>query len=499
MKTSQLALLLIGATAIGFGVGRFSSPKSENTESQAIENQATRITSAQEIQDQTKSSILPVIVPASGPQPLKSVDDILASESIVDAISHFDRHLENLSTDKAFSVLERLQSMPASRKKSILMNRLFHKWGQTDGAVAFETAQALEGRDRLRYLGEAAAGWSTTDIVASWDALMIASNEGALQQLPLGPMLHEVAKQDISLAMTLMSEAGGTNAGYNRFKSILRAAEENGQFGDVFNELVFNDDVPNKERYVRSLFEEWGKSDLNTPFQMLNSLGDDPLSNQAMAGIMRGWATIDGQGAFSYALANSNDPIVARSLPMIAKELVKSSTAEEMSTLFSEIKDVDQQNSIAKTIIGDLANADPHSAFEWASQLQDEKTRANSIARVIGTYAKNDYEGARDYYLTLDDPSTQLQAVTGLTYSQFRETKNINLSETFELIDAIDDADSREKAIERVAGIAKSLKKRDSIEFTDEYITMIEGRDDLSRSKKDKLIKPLLPNKKKKK
>lgn len=494
MKKSILAASFIITALIAFGIGRITAPQRTANRDGAGSAQQARANAADESPDSRSTPVQLAEPNRSTPLRLAPLDDILANESLIEALPQFEQHLELLTPQNAFSTLAKLEALPNSRRKSVLMNRLFRKWGEVDGAVAFETAQALDGQDRLRFLGEAAAGWSSVDLVSAWDSLMIASNDGALQQLPLGPALREVAKTDIDLAMTLMSDLSGNQGASNsRFRAILNVAADQGQFEQVLQSVMTNGELPSKDRYLKSLFEAWGKTDLAAPLQTLAQFEDKNLSRQAMSGLMKGWASVDSKGAFSYALAHSNDPLLARSLPELAKQVARNSTAEEMFAAFNEVKDPAHQRQIARSISSDLAKADPHAAMRWASQLQDDKVKSQSIAQILSTYAANDYDGARSYYLTLEDPAVQLQTLTGLAYSQVRQSRTLDLDETVELIDAINDPATRERALERVSGLASRMNRQDNLHFTDQYITMIENRDDLTRSKKDKLIRQALP------
>ena len=362
----------------------------------------------------------------------------------------------SMQPEEAPYILSELMAMNDGKGRPGLLKRFFASWGALDGVAAFEGAKEMSGRNRPDFMSAAAGGWAKNDPIGAWEALMVASNRGAISSFSLFPVMQEVVGRDLSLAGSLVDQAGSEAARDSYLRALLGEAREDGDYGRALRALGASVSMQDDPEYVAKIFQGWGRDDLEGAMAALQRLDSESSLEAAMVGAMRGWASTDALGAFDYVLANGDDPLVARSLKSVANILARSSTAEEITALFTSVSDEEQKAQMAAAVMPHLAKADADFALNWALSLESKRVRSQSIQEVVRVMAAADYSQVRALVaggkLDAEAQKSAFDAVSSLARNGKQE-----ILEAVDLASALDE-ETRSYAVARLAALAAPRK-----------------------------------------
>ncbi|MBK1875236.1 hypothetical protein [Pelagicoccus mobilis] len=384
-----------------------------------------------------------------------------------------------------YRVLSALRNGPG---KVVELEELFAEWAAEEGEPAFEFALGLQGRDRLSFMGSAAAAWAETDPDAAWEAMMAVSNGGKMLVPQLAKVAKSIADTDPRLATELLL---GVESQLNR-QELFGRVVSSFKTDEVRNrvlEVLVSSEVNGTEFMVESLFRDWGRYDSESPIRALDRLGDASLAKKAMLGILSGWASVDGRGAFDYVLRSGDEALVSSALSTVAEEWVGNSTADELPGIVELISSLEGDEAVLKNLISPLARVDPALALESVAGFENASARAWHTQDAMRQWAISDLDAAEEYFLSMPAGRTKDYAIWGLF------NPAIKYGASAERI--LSHADSLEtpKSIEiALINLSEYVRVRDLGEQTDSLIVAIEDYVANSDKLSDEFRQELLEN-----
>lgn len=381
----------------------------------------------------------------------------------------FQEMLADLTTEKAIDLLVEFEAIPAGPRKTDLMLQLYSKWGEIDGAVAFEHARTAAGRERLDLLSVAAGGWAKVAPDAAWEAMMIQTNNGGMIRPSLNPVLEQIASQDVRKAIVLLDQCQNRISAESGFRTVVKAIADEGRFGEALSAISEITGETRRKELTDQLFSNWGRYDLAEPLKAIEESVSPELAETAMRGLLMGWANVDGQAAFLYSLENADNPAIAESLGAVAIEWGKAASAEELESIAMKVTQNDRRDEILRHVLQPLAQLDPKLAMQHAESMQNEGDRSTCIREIMSEWARADLQEAEQHYYGMKDTPSQVKAVIAMVDPLLAE--NASPERIYKLTSVFSSGDDREQALLYMANIARISKNRGAAENLKQYIS----------------------------
>ena len=401
-----------------------------------------------------------------------SMEDLLAG-ALEDATSEERRGrvedlLDRVTDGNAEEILAMIEAYPVGPRRNALMSRFFERWGEVSGRVAFDRAKEMTGRLRMSLLATSARGWAKEDPRGAWQEMLVATNYGAMYSPSMHPILDQIASRDLGLALELLSQAGNDRYNQYRFSAIVRAAANDGRLGEVFSLVQGLEDPKERAAFSESLFENWGAYELEAPLLALQQVGDPEMARLAMSGLMKGWANVDGSGAFEYVLANRNDALVADTIADVASKWARSATAGELNEIVNRVGQVEERDEILNKIMYPIAQADPIMAIDLAAGMESVRDREMNVGRIMSVWARTDLEEAEGYYYGLSDFGLKRASIGPLAMSMVGQ--GVQPERIVGMLSSFEDPKDLDRALASLASAARSTSLGRKAEPLKQYL-----------------------------
>ena len=414
-----------------------------------------------------------------------SIEAIIRISDPVERAFRFSEMLSDLDDQKVVEIMLELEAMPPSARRTAFKEQLFCEWGAVSGAIALQYASQLEGRERLSLIAMASKGWARTEPNLAWDSMMTLTNGGRMANPSLKPMLEEIASQDISLAVRMLSDCENSALVSSRFKTILKVASDEGSYSDAYSTVVSMEDADKKRALLSELFIEWGKYNGIELLGSLDFVGDEE-SRIAIEGVVRGWASVDGYGALGYLLDNNDDPLLNALLGDVAEEMGKSATAEDLEKIMETIDSIDSGVDVLARVLTPVSRADPSLAMSYAMEVENEGDREAIVRDVLGTWARSDLDEAENYYKEIKSPKLRLRSLTSLMGPMVES--GVAPERLYALVEGFRDTRDRERAITYLASASTATRHRESAQALKGcLLSNLDHEDTLSDAFKNRL------------
>lgn len=336
------------------------------------------------------------------------LESLLGNTNRREKAYEFTKYLETIGLEDIERVRAELDKLGRSPHSNGLQGLLVKRWAELDGPAAFEYTQNMKGVDGVHRMSYAIEGWAKNEPEKAWESYMMATNNGAKYASRMRDVLGSIARDNLQNGVTFAGDLSDPRIQKHAFFGVVEAASESGNHSGLLSELLTLDDSKHKPRMVEAVFQHWIQDDADMPFAALEKLSDPALSEVAMSGLMKGWAAQDGKGAMEYILANESDPVLANQSLEVVKQWARYSKASEMDEIVTTIEKSSKSNELLEAIIFPMASADPEMALEWVEHLKSESGKAENTARVLYTWGRSNPEGAKDYFLQLQDVDRRL-------------------------------------------------------------------------------------------
>ncbi len=402
--------------------------------------------------------------------------------------------LAGMTAANAQDLLHRLRSRTPSNETNDLLRSFFRRWGELDPEAAIEASRTFTGRERLRYLTMATAGWSNRDPDAAWDFAMLESSNGRVRALDLDPIIRALAHANTEGALARVLQLSGRDARRDGVNAIIRAAEDQGNFAQTFD--ILSSALPNedmREDATTALFRRWSALDSDAPLAAIERIDDPEEREDALRGFYQGWAETDSLAAYQYLLDNYNDPTAADSARAIGRQLARSLTASELlGALEMASGNPDARQAIASTIISDIARADPATAIKIAEFEPDPRRRAQQTQTVLREWAATDLEGAADYFAQIEDETIKARSIAVfLDRGSLEESLSSNSASTpryLDLVATLSGAKARADSLQRYAQVARSFERRGRPELAARMASDLQSSNLVDEATRNRLL-----------
>ena len=395
-------------------------------------------------------------------EPIKrlSIQDIFGEKDPITRAFYFQKMLDSLSSEKAISLLFEIDQYPSNQIKKELTRLLYTKWGEVDGGTSFEYVRNLSDRDRLTFLENAAKGWARSDPIAAWRAMMDVTNNGSANNPRLGSILKEVAAKDVGLALNMLESCDSHRQDGKRFRAILESVTNTSNFSMAYDSILEVVDLDRKRNFAEELFDNWGQ--FNSNDALLAALGSEniEISDSAMKGLLKGWARVDGIGAFLYALENRDDPAIAVSLGDVVNEWGKSVTADELDGVVAVVDKSVDRNQILGDILRPISMTNPKLALKYAMTINDSQIMKQSITDIMGTWARSNLIEAEAHLYSMEDDTLQASAVKSMIAPMM--SNDYEPERIYGLLEGIEDPEQLSSALGSLASAAKNSRDHEA-------------------------------------
>ncbi len=428
----------------------------------------------------------------SGENRSLTLDRILDEKEGLERGYLFGQYVNNLELSEIPETLEQIESMKPSPRKVRFISVLIRRWGELAGQEAFQFAMGQKGRNGLSYLSYAVEGWAKNEPVEAWDSLMDVTNSGAKYTPRIGSVLGSIARDNLELAVAFAQDLKDPRMQRSSFQGIVNAASEKGEYKPLLDQVLGIENLKHQENLVEALFTNWGQYESDLPFDALESIQDASLSESAMRGFIKGWATNDGQGALEYTLDNAADPLMKKLSLTAVAEWARYSSAEEMNDILQTIGSAENSKELTESIIHPLAQADPEGAIQWVANIEDVESKATNTAYVLYHWGRTDPDSAKAYYRNVQEEKVRITSTYAMTYNAMQNGDPS--TETIELLTRYEDPKMRTQALEIMAYAATQPKNREKSQaLRSSLLVYAENVEDLPDKKRESIIAKLNP------
>lgn len=420
---------------------------------------------------------------------------ILQNTDYIRAHLDLDAYLEGVTKTNIGTYLAEFENLPSSDQTNPMMAKLLEKWGQIDGPSAFEYAKSMSGQRRGWFISKAATGWSKSDPVAAFDAIMVASNNGRASNIPVHHVVMTIASTDLRLASKLalnLSTNGSMAIGSRQSTDlgiglILSEVNRTKEFQQFYPLVMEYSDPSRLGKNLEALFTVWSALDFEKPLSLIESIEDSDLSAKAMAGFLKGWANSDAKAAMGYALNHQNEPTVVATFQDIAISAIMEATADELDEFVMSLGEVEDQSLIHPNIFSHLSRADPHLALTLANSLEQSQFKDQSIRGSVHDLAEISPDEAEAYTRSIEDQS--LRSSITLRFVSDHIQKNADPGKILSFSNGFQDPKNTERILSSTISWAmRSTNQSNSEALIQALREELEIRTDLPASSKEKLL-----------
>ena len=472
MNGKLTAALIVISGALGYYVGTTSRSDSADTASFKPTSHAS-LAHDRSTEDVARSQ------DALGDERARQIEDAGNDSAIFDA-SRIDEYLSEI------------EKLPPGPGKQRALETLFRKWGAASGILAYERAKGLGGRDRLACMSAAAAGWASGAPEEAWSEIMVATNNGSTSHLKLKPIIEEIARNDLGLAVQLLQRIDNQYYLQQHFQPLIDAAAEIGGYVDLLGIVQDLDSADKPGLLAEKIFETWGKYELDAPLEALSRIDDPAVASKALLGIMRGWAQVDGEAAFLYAVENSSDPKIAELLAPVAEQWSLSSSSDEVASLIEQVISIGDGGIVLSSISRSLAQRQPELTMDSIAGIENDRARSMTTNVVMGEWARTDLASAESYYKDMPYDQTKQQSFWALFNASMQQSKSPE--GIIDLVFELNDLEAISRTLVSMAEYTTISPFRDrSLALERALVQELESREDISQDTKAKVLDWLTP------
>lgn len=221
-------------------------------------------------------------------------------------------------------------------------------------------------------------------------------------------------------------------------------------------------------------------------------LADPEMAANALSGMMRGWAQVDGREAFAYAAENRADPQMAELLASTAEQWALGSTPDEIGLLLADVSSLEDSDLVIGLIALPLARIDPAMTMEAVSKIENDRSRSMATAVVMGEWARTDIHDAENRYKAMSFDQSKQQAfwsIFNASMKQGRDPQNI-----LALVEDLSDPQAISRSLVHIAEYTTITgSSQGSQALADALLEYLDSSDDLTGSAKIEILNKLNP------
>lgn len=312
----------------------------------------------------------------------------------------------------------------------------FKSWGAVDGPSALLAANTLEERLGDQAAKELLKGWAKADLRGAWKAALPYLDSSDKQKNRLGRgVLKEMIAQDPDGVIQLVESDL-----YHSLNNTLRAemtqhALEKGSTRELMQHIATLSNQDERSRWYNSLFSRWATQDADASLDALSQIPNPTDATEATSAYLRGWAMKSPSEALDYAMDNHSQPAVAKVLPSIVSQYLRNNDSADLDAVLQKVTSNGLVDQIGPNLVYAIASKDPVKAVAFANQFQDPEVQKSAQNHIAGNWAIRDYQGALDYYRTVESTETRQSAFSVFALGAAFQPDNVNaLTEALTLV-----------------------------------------------------------------
>lgn len=309
--------------------------------------------------------------------------------------AHLD--VERLPPDETLQLREQIETASPSLRTDILLNYVYERWGEFDGAAALAAAKNDKTVRKADRESLVLRGWARTHPQAAWDKLLAISNRGADRRFSAEDLIFDIAERDVALAVGLFEDLmDGRACLVCCGKQITYQALVQNRLDIVEKAVARIAPGPLRNGLRDAYWETLGEFAAPRAIAAYPAVADADDRAAAQIHLAKGWAMRDMAAALEYVTRKYDKEISERTvLPMI-QEWSKGAVPEDVRAIVQSLPtDLSQQSMLGVTRA--LARVDPRSATAWAARVTNASIRGECLFRAMGEWTVADGVAARAY------------------------------------------------------------------------------------------------------
>ena len=277
------------------------------------------------------------------------------------------------SSKEMAELAAQLNDLPAGRETKTKINAFFIAWAHLDANAALAAAVSLKSAD--------ARGQGVGAVIRGADPAAAKSLVTTLTNLPVDALSPGQKKESLSSAVTKWSEIDPAAAA--KFLD-----ESSGSDRGFLGARV-------------SIAQNWGASDPAAALMWAQAQKDPRTQGISLSGVIGGWWENDPRAAEAY-VASHLDSIGLNAVMRITNQLFESDP-QRAKEWASQLSTPEARRSAGGYIAMQMAETDPKAASEWAATLPED-VRSRTLGGAISKWARSDPQGAAQWINTLNGP-----------------------------------------------------------------------------------------------
>ncbi len=334
-------------------------------------------------------------------------------------------------------------SIPNAQERTNVFLAIARQWAELDPEAAWAWGSGLERapeRDRVlqSIVGGLVANDETDQAVAFLDSLPA----GQARKSALGQIAMAMAKSDPEKGYEFVRSQARNSSEEQAYSSILREwartdpervfriAHEEIDPGSVRNSAVqaVIDEAARRDpslaldllgkmddgalrRNSSMLAHSLARSDVKTAIAWAEGLPDGSTKGSALSAIFSEWANEDPEQASAEALRIGNEEFRRQSLRNTLNLWGQNDAVEAMTWAVRNLRTEDQASLIPNSLLGTWARQDIEGAAEWVAALPDGELRSQSLRSFVSAYASHDLVAAGEWLKRIGPGEARDQAV----------------------------------------------------------------------------------------
>ncbi len=299
---------------------------------------------------------------------------------------------------------QQLLALPATLSRNADLAALLEKLAAVDPQQALALAKA-EGNLKLRdtLMQSVLHGWgrlAPMDAAAYAMALPNATDrDQALKSVFAGAVITD-PDAAVRTANAMMQQNPGEATGYGN--SMIDTLCDSGNF-EMAAKLASGGGVVQQSIWMSEAYSKWALLQPQAAAQAANEITDPAVKNEALHGVIGGWAQADPAGLAGFLAqqpaGGDRGQMLGQALeswvqldPVATAQWINANGAQLGTDLDAGIKAVATVNA-----------ADPPTAVEWANTITDGNLRSQALNDVLRNWILTDYTAAKNFIDTTTD------------------------------------------------------------------------------------------------
>lgn len=295
---------------------------------------------------------------------------------------------------------ERLLSQPATPGRNAALAALLEKFAATDHDRAMAMANAEANLTLRKELTQAVLhGWARTAPLdaANWAlALPNSSDRDAALKTVFSGAIATSPESAVATGRLLMQQNPAEAVGCG--SRLIDALCESGDFGAAA-ELATTSDSRQRNFLLGQAFSKWASFQPEAAAQAAQAISDPAIRNQALHGIVGGWAEADPAGLVQFLaqLPAGNDR--GQMLGQALKSWVQTDSVAAANWINGNNQFGADLNEGAAQVAA-MESLPVETAMAWAESITDPQLRSTSVASVLRDWIYEDPIDAQVYFQT---------------------------------------------------------------------------------------------------